>query len=160
MNPLDIEIILASGDILAFAEKASTPELTDQQVSHFINEGRLRKDETPKPMCLAAIKMIKSSLGPDSKIEDDKSTVSNDEIDSIDLSKSCLSEEQKNSFRNMLRRNRNSLAFTAKELGECTVAPMSIKIDEKAGIANTRPYRYSPQKMEIIEQQVKQLIEK
>ena len=35
---------------------------------------------------------------------------------------------------------------------------MKIKVDESQGIVSSRPYRYSPQKMDIIDEQVKQLI--
>ena len=82
-----------------------------------------------------------------------------DKIAAIDLSQSCLSEEEKTQFRKMLRRNRNSLAFTMAERGECKLIPMVIKVDESEGIVARRPYRYSPQKMDIIDEQVKQLLD-
>ena len=59
----------------------------------------------------------------------------------------------------MLLRNRQSLAFTMKELGQCEIAPMKLKVDESQGIVSSQPYRYSPQKMDIIDKQVRQLID-
>ena len=81
-----------------------------------------------------------------------------DEIDSIDFSETELSEEQKGRFKDMLRRNRDSLAFSLEELGECNISPMRIRVDESEGIVSCRPYRYSPQKMDTIDEQVRQLI--
>ena len=75
------------------------------------------------------------------------------------MSESCLDEEQKQTFRLMLLRNRQSLAFSIKEPGQCEIAPMKIMVDEPQGIVSSRPYRYSPQKMDIIDEQVKQLID-
>ena len=37
------------------------------------------------------------------------------------------------------------------KLGECKLIPMVIKVDESEGIVASRPYRYSPQKMDIID---------
>ena len=65
-----------------------------------------------------------------------------DKIAAIDLSQSCLSEEEKTQFRKMLRRNRNSPAFTMAERGERKLIPMVIKVDESEGIVARRPYRY------------------
>ena len=36
---------------------------------------------------------------------------------------------------------------------------MVIKVDESEGIVSSRPYRYSPQKMDIIDEQLKQLLD-
>ena len=59
----------------------------------------------------------------------------------------------------MLKQNRNSLAFTMAELGECKLKPMVINVDQSEGVVSSRPYRYSPQKMDIIDEQVKQLLD-
>ena len=67
--------------------------------------------------------------------------------------------QTKQTFRNMLLKNRQSLAFTMKELGQCEIAPMKKKVDELQGIVSSRPYRYSPQKTDIIDEQVRQLID-
>ena len=45
------------------------------------------------------------------------------------------------------------------ELGECKLIPMVIKVDETEGVVSSTPYRYSPQKMDIIDEQVKQLLD-
>ena len=60
--------------------------------------------------------------------------------------------------RAMLLRNRQSLAFSMKELGKCEIAPMKIRVDESQGIVSSRPYRYSPQKMDIFDKQDKKVI--
>ena len=60
---------------------------------------------------------------------------------------------KKQTFRSMLLRNQQSLAFSMKELGQCEIAPMRIKVDELQGIVSSRPNRYSPQKMDIIDEQ-------
>ena len=44
-------------------------------------------------------------------------------------------------------------------MGQCEIAPMKIKVDELQGIVSSRPYLYSPQKMDIIDEQVRQLID-
>ena len=81
------------------------------------------------------------------------------EADSIYLSETELSEEQKGRFKDMLRRNRDSLAFSLEELGECHISPMRIRVVESEGIVSCGPYRYSPQKMVTIDEQVRQLID-
>ena len=81
-----------------------------------------------------------------------------EKIQGINPSESCLNE-QKLTFRTMLLRNRQSLAFSMKELGQCEIAPMRIKVDELQGIVSLQPYWYSPQKMDIIDEQVRQLID-
>ena len=68
------------------------------------------------------------------------------------LSRAYIDDDQKRVFRSMLHRNRESLAFLIKELGQCEIAPMKIKVDESQGIVSSRPYRYSPQKMDIIDE--------
>ena len=69
-----------------------------------------------------------------------------EKIEEVNLSESCLDDEQKQTFRAMLLRNRQILAFTVKELGQCEIAPMRIRVDESQGIVSVCPYRYSPQK--------------
>ena len=96
----------------------------------------------------------------ESIIPESSEVLENDQpSEDIDLSQSCLSEEEKTQFRKMLKHNRNSLAFTMAELGECKLIPMVIKVDESEGIVASRPYRNSLQKMDIIDEQVKQLLD-
>ena len=59
-------------------------------------------------------------------------------IQEIDLSESCLDDKQKQTFRAMLLRNRQSLAFSMKELGQCKIAPMKIRVDESQGIVSSQ----------------------
>ena len=80
-------------------------------------------------------------------------------VNNIDLEKSCLNEEQKAQFKQMLNENRDALAFSMDELGQCEIAPMKIIVDESQGVISSRPYRYSPQKMDTIDKEVRQLID-
>ena len=80
-------------------------------------------------------------------------------VNNIDLEKSCLNKEQKVQFKQMLNENRGALAFSMDELGQCEIAPMKIIVDESQGVISTRPYRYSPQKMDTIDKEVRQLID-
>ena len=102
---------------------------------------------------------IVESVTPESSEVLESEQQSEDKIASNDLSQSCLSEEEKTQFRKMLKRKRNSLANTMAELGECKLIPMVIIVDASEGIISSRPYRYSQQKMEIIDKQVKQLLD-
>ena len=93
-----------------------------------------------------------------SEIAKEETEVKSDEnIDKIDLNDSCLNNEQKVQFRQMLNDNRNALAFSMDELGQCEIAPMKIVVDKSQGIISSRPYRYSPQKMDTIDKEVRQL---
>ena len=69
-----------------------------------------------------------------------------------------MTEDEQRQFKEMLARNADTIAFSMEELGHCTWTPMKIRVDESQGICVTRPYRYSPQKMDIIDDQVKQLL--
>ena len=67
-------------------------------------------------------------------------------------------KKSKEKFKEMLARNAETIAFSMEELGHCEWTPMKIRVDESQGICVTRPYRYSPQKMDIIDDQIKQLL--
>ena len=105
-----------------------------------------------------AVEEMVESIIPESSEVLENDQPSEDKIADIDLSQSCLSEEEKTQFRKMLKHNRNSLAFTMAELGECKLILMVTKVDESEGIVASCPYRY-PQKMDIIDEQVKQLLD-
>ena len=76
----------------------------------------------------------------------------------MDLGDTCMNEEEQGKFKEMLAKNADTIAFSMEELGHCTWTPMQIRVDESQGICVTRPYRYSPQKMDIIDEQIKQLL--
>ena len=80
-------------------------------------------------------------------------------VNNIDLEKSCLNKEQKAQFKQMLNENSGALAFSMDKLGQCEIAPMKIIVDESQGVISSRPYRYSPQKMDTIDKDVRQLID-
>ena len=121
-------------------------------------------EQTDVPVALAHVasetvkEMVQSfSLGESTQVETEEEVEG--KIASIDLLQSCLTDNEKTQFRLMLRRNRSSLAFTMAELGECKLIPMVIKVDETEGVVSSRLYRYSPQNMDIIDEQVKQLLD-
>ena len=97
------------------------------------------------------------SLGGPAQVETEEEVEG--KIASIDLSQLCLTDNEKTQFRKMLKHNRSSLAFMMAELGECKLILMVIKVDKTEGAMSSRPYRYSPQKMDIIDEQVKQLLD-
>ena len=76
----------------------------------------------------------------------------------MDLGDTCMNEEEQKQFKEMLAKNADTIAFSMEELGHCKWTPMKIRVDESQGICVTRPYRYSPQKMDIIDDQIKQLL--
>ena len=173
LNPLEKPLEVRPGDVLAFAEAADAPTPTVNQIENFINQSKLEKDDTPLQLCHIARESIKMSLAggrvtPEIAMEGEEVSEENseetraevkDEIDSIEFKGSELTEDEQKRFKEMLRRNRDSLAFSLKELGECNISPMKIRVDESEGIVSCRPYRYSPQKMDTIDEQVRQLID-
>ena len=95
-----------------------------------------------------AVKEIVQSFSLDGPTQIETEEEVEEKIANIDLSQPCLTVNEKAQFRKMLKRNRSSLAFTMAELGECKLIPMVIKVDKTAGVVSSRPYRYSPQKMD------------
>ena len=170
MNPLEEPQTVTTSDVLAFAEECLAPEVDQDELEEFLDFEYLEKSETPIAVCRIAVDILRDVVDPNrgsETIETQQPTenkkesgVSEEEkIQGIDLSKSCLNEDQKKQFREMLKRNRQSLAFSMEELGQCEIAPMKIRVDESQGVVSSRPYRYSPQKMDIIDAQVRQLID-
>ena len=116
----------------------------------FLDVNYLERSDVPVALGRVAMEAVEEMVEliiPESSEVLENEQQSEDKI--ADLSQSCLSEEEKTQFRKMLKRNRNSLAFTMAELGEYKLIPMVIKVDESEGIVASRPYRYSPQKMDL-----------
>ena len=162
MNPQEQAMRIRPGDVLAYIAEAAVPTVDAGQVPEFLDVSYLEHSDVPVALGRVARETVEEmveSINPESSevLEDEKQQ--EDKIASIDLSQSCLSEEEKVQFIRMLRRNRNSLAFTMAELGECKLIPMVIKVDETEGIVSSRPYRHSPQKIDIIDEEVKQLLD-
>ena len=163
MNPLEETQEITVNDVLGFAEKCTAPEVDEEGIKDVLDLEYLSARETPVALCHVVVEVMKDLTGiasvenepvseqipnHEKREEDDL-----EKIQRIDLSESCLNEEQKQIFRSMLLRNRQSLAFSMKKLGQCEIAPMRIKVDEWQGIVSLRPYQYSPQK------KVRQLID-
>ena len=162
MNPHEQAMRISPGDVLAYTAEAAVPRVDTGQVPEFLDVNYLERSDVPVALGRVAAEAVEEMV--ESIVPEGSETLKNeqqreDKIADIDLSQSCLSEEEKTQFRKMLKRNRNSLAFTMAELGECKLIPMVIKVDESEGIVASRPYRYSPQKMDIIDEQVKQLLD-
>ena len=138
------------------------PQVDNSNVSDFLDLTYLGRTDVPIVLGRVAGETVKEmvqlfSLEKSTQVETEEEV--EEKISNIDLSQSCLNDEEKTQFRKMLKRNRNSLAFTMAELGECKLIPMVIKVDEAEGVVSSRPYRYSPQKVDIIDEQVKQLLD-
>ena len=169
MNPLEETQEITVNDVLGFAEKCTAPEVDEEGIEEVLDLEYLSARETPVALCHIAVEVMKDLTGIASvenkqvseQIPNHEKREEDDieKIQGIDLSESCLNEEQKHIFRSMLLRNRQSLAFSMKEQGQCEIAPMGIKVDESQGIMSSQPYRYSPQKIDIIDEQVRQLID-
>ena len=162
MNPQEQSILISQEDVLAYTAEAAVPKADKCQVPEFLDVNYLECSDVPVALgrvAKEAVEEMVESLTPESSEVLKFDQQNEDKIAAIDLSQSCLSEEEKTQFRKMLRRNRNSLAFTMAELGECKLIPMVIKVDESEGIVASPPYLYSPQKMDIIDEQVKQLLD-
>ena len=166
MNPLEETQEITVNDVLGFVEKCTAPEVDEEEIEEVLDLEYLSAKGTPIALCHVAVEIMKdltcANLGANEiefEITPNCEKDNSEKIQGINLSESCLDDEQKQTFRNMLLRNRQSLAFAMKELGQCEIAPMKIKEDESQGIVSSRPYRYSPQKMDIIDEQVRQLID-
>ena len=160
MNPLEETQIITPKDVLAFAEECAVPEVNRESIEEFLDLQYISKTDTPISLCRIAVDVVHDATQIGSEIAKGESEVKSDEnIDKIDLNDSCLNDEQKVQFRQMLNDNRNALAFSMDELGQCEIAPMKIVVDKSQGIISSRPYRYSPQKMDTIDKEVRQLIE-
>ena len=157
VNPL--EETQKNDFLLGFAEKCTAPEVDEEEIEEFLDLEYLSAKDTPIALCRVAVEIMKHLTNAKPSEDEVKSEITpncekdvkgdSEKIQGMDPSESCLDDEQKQTFRNMLLRNRQSLAFTMKELGQCEIAPMKIKVDESQGIVSSRPYRYSPQKMDI-----------
>ena len=160
MNPLEETQIITPKDVLAFAEECAVPEVNRESIEEFLDLQYISKTDTPISLCRIAVDVVHDATQIGSEITKEETEVKSDEnIDKIDLNDSCLNNEQKVQFRQMLNDNRNALAFSMDELGQCEIAPMKIVVDKSQGIISSRPYRYSPQKMDTIDKEVRQLIE-
>ena len=168
LNPLEETQEITVNDVLGFTEECIAPDLAEEEIEEFLDLEYLKVSDVPIALCQIAVDVMKdlTSITPldeeDEKtpsLNDDGNEISDEErIQNIDLSESCLNDEQKQVFRTMLLKNRQSLAFLMKELGQCEIAPMKIKVEESQGIVNSRPSIFTT-KIDIIDEQVKQLIE-
>ena len=160
MNPLEETQVVTPNDVLAFAEECAVPEVDREHIEEFLDLQYLSKTDTPISMCRIAVEVVQDAVQTTNETARQGSKGNLDEnVSNIDLEKSCLDEEQKAWFRQMLNENRDALAFSIEELGQCEIVPMKIIVDESQGVISSRPYRYSPQKMDIIDKEVRQLID-
>ena len=91
-------------------------------------------------------------------INDEEKRSKREKIMNMNLGDTCMDLEEQQQFKEMLVRNADTIAFNMEELGHCEWTPMKIKVPEDASPCVTRPYTYSPQKMDIIDDQIKELL--
>ena len=164
-NFAEYVIYLDRNDVIAYVEEADVEPLTSAKVCDVL-EGKNSKEVAGRKasdtsgdsddyaeMCRMEVKTSHDIEATTTEQPDKAATIRN-----LDLGETCMTETEQQKFKEMLVRNMKTLAFSMEELGHCTWAPMKIRVDESNGICVTRPYNYSPQKMDIIDAQVKQLL--
>ena len=113
MNPLEETQIITPKDVLAFAEECAVPEVNRESIEEFLDLQYISKTDTPISLCRIAVDVVHDATQIGSEITKEETKVKSDEnIDKIDLNDSCLNNEQKVQFRQMLNDNRNALAFS------------------------------------------------
>ena len=147
MKPTDNVVQIDNSHILSFASKDYIiPNIQNSDIPLF-----LHGKNTPQ----SVLALIHSKVDPHhsdgSEIHAPSQKRDRELIDSINLSQSCLKKDQKAKLRALLLQNRKALAFSMNELGKCDIVPMEIRVDEARGPISSRPYRYSPLKMDIID---------
>ena len=94
---------------------------------------------------------------PDGIAERPGDSIPEDEL--FDLENSALSGEDRDTFLQMLHRNRWAFAKDMSELGHFKDLPMKIEIEPGQIPPTTRPYRASPKMQGIIDEQIKELLD-
>ena len=143
-------IYLGKNDVLAYVEEAQVEPLDRNSVQQVLKLPEDSEYDTSS----GASSVENCNLEVEKQEQQDKI----EKILKMDLGNTCLTEEEQQKFREMLARNKDTLAFSMKELGHCDWLPMKIRVDESKGICHNKPYRYSPMKMDIIDEQVNQLL--
>ena len=154
-NLTDHVIYIDKHDVIAYAQEAEVGPLSVQTVREVLGIKELdcsvRKEGYLEPTEGAELCQIEAPT------EEAKAQKKQRILD-LDLGDTCMNEDEQQQFKEMLARNADTIAFSMEELGHCTWTPMKIRVDESRGICVARPYRYSPQKMDIIDDQIKQLL--
>ena len=159
------KVVVECDEVLAYANLHRMPPVNVTDVCAVLDlvSEAVRETTEWKDMELYAMDSngSYSEEGDAEKKEGIKETrrVKADKIRNLDLGKTALSQQEEDEFKEMLVDNMDTLAFDISELGHCTLAPMKMRVDETQGICSTRPYRYSPQKMDIIDEQIQQLLD-
>ena len=152
-NLTDHMIYLDRHDVIAYVEPAEVEPLdlrNIQETLHLkINEELGRVVDESAGECENNSMNIEDTVAYNEKAQ---------KIRDLDLGPTCMDQEEQYEFKEMLVRNMDAIAFSMDELGHCTWSPMKIKVDDDQGVCVTRPYRYSPQKMDIIDDQIRQLL--
>ena len=122
MNPLEETQIVTPNDVLAFAEECAAPEVDRKHIEEFLDLQYLSKTGTPISICRIAVEVVQDAMQTTNETARQGSKGNLDEnVSNIELEKSCLDEEQKAQFRQMLNENRDALAFSIEELGQCEI---------------------------------------
>ena len=107
----------------------------NQQVPDFLDMSYLEHCVVPVALGCVAKETVEDMMG--SLTSDGSELADNKQEDEERIAGICLNPAylrmRRSSLKKMLKRNRNSLAFTIAELGECKLIPMVIKIDNVWG---------------------------
>ena len=150
-NMLDTALTVTPSQVLAYVEPADAPGVKIDAAQSFceLNSVTVNSAPTRGPGRRSGLRATQKQESSDQK----------EQIDAIDLSASAMNEQQTMEFRRLLHKHHQVVAFSMDDLGHCTISPMVIEVDESKGISSARPYRYAPQKQDIIREQVRQLLE-
>ena len=102
-NPLEETQIVTPKDELAFAEECAVPEVDREHIEEFLDLQYLSKTDTPISICRIAVEVVQDAMQTSDETARQGSKGNLDEnVNNIDLETSCLNEEQKAQFKQML----------------------------------------------------------
>ena len=152
-------IFISRWDVIAYAIETETKEL---KIEHTLNH--LDIEQSIKE-CKAIYKERENKEegkpkqeGPSEIGQRLGDKEKEDRIMKLEMPQTCMNREEQDQFKRMLIRNKDTLAFSMEEIGHCTWQPMRIRVDGSKGPCQARQFRYSPQKMDIIDTQIRQLL--
>ena len=157
-------------DVIAYVEEGEVPPLNLHKVRQFLEVGKLletvssgiSENQDSSDGChsysIQVEDYAKDGLPPHPAEDVNKRKAKAEKIRSMNLDESCLTEGEQDQFKEMMVDNMDAIAFSMEELGHCSWSPMKIRVDETQGVCHARSYKMSPQKMEIIDEQVRTLL--
>ena len=99
MNPLEEMQEITVNDVQGFAEECTAPEVDEEEIEEFLDLEYLSAKDTSIALCRVAVEIMKdlTSVNPSENKRDLESISNCEETNEkgIDLSESCLNDEQK-----------------------------------------------------------------